>query len=546
MSIFERVKQALSRYINLKPATAKTKIDVDNFYDESYQNWQGYLDERLQRNAVDKIKYQDYDLMDDEIPEISAALDVMADFIVYPDNVNRSQVFKVKSKKYQNKIDEIDEITQFQKIFPAMAREACKYGDNVEELVPNVGGNRVVAFKNVPLDTVLVNVKNGIKQTEPAIIQVDSANQKLASLNANECLHFSLPTSRKRYGETGKGVSRIEKARLIYRQLRLMEEGVIISRLSKANNNYAIIVDVGDLTGEDALNYVDKYRKRIARKKYIDPQTGRFSFKMNPLSAVEDILVPTRQGSGGNVIPLNQNLSRGTIEDVNYFQNKMIYASNVPKILIGKEEDVNAKSTGDIQFVSFLRMIRNMQTLLESEIIVFYKNALQTQGIVDADDLFIEWPIFGTLDEERKWRIELLKMQIAQMLGQTMMLVDDQYIYENYMNLASDIWQPLVARMDEEESMAAEEYEKAFDNAQDLTNDPNADEVFRGADDPPIKKKTKKNPKSKVPKDKKEFLQLIQPEVPEKEFKALEKIINNEVLCKTLWEAIHLTNTAGI
>jgi hypothetical protein len=537
MNLFDKIKKALG----FEPSQPKSFDDPDDFLyaDFGGNSWMSYLNEQLQRNAEDKIKYDDYDLMDAEIPEISTAMDVIADFVVYPDNINRGQIFRVTSNKYQKQIDEISRLTKFPKMFHSIVRETIKYGDNVEEIIKNKLADRVLTLKHIPIDTAIFKMDRGLPQDDPAMVQINSAGKEVAKLNSDEILHFSLPTNRTRYVRTGKGVSLIEKSRLIYRQLRLMEEGMIINRLSKANNNYAIIVDVGDLTGEDALNYLEKYRRKIQRKKYIDPSTGRFSYKLNPLSAVEDIFVPTRQGSGGNVVPLNQNLSRGTMEDINYMQNKLIYSVGVPKILIGKEDDVNSKATTDVQFVSFLRKIRMIQNWMEEEIIRFYLIALQTQGI-NPTDLKVEWPIYGTIDEERKWKIELLKLQVASMLGRDMELVDDYYIYKNILLFNDDQIEELTTRMADEEEESRTEYEAAMEDAVDQSDMTTKD--FEDQPDPTDKKKSKKKPDDKDEGQLVDtILELYRETLPTERYQEVEVMFKDNKCKEIIGEFIELT-----
>jgi hypothetical protein len=90
------------------------------------------------------------------------------------------------------------------------------------------------------------------------IKQVSPAGKTLAKLDKNELFRISIYKDRKRMVEYGKGTSIIEKCRLIYRQIRLMEEGMMITRLSRCNQNYAMMVDVGELQGDDTLDFLDK------------------------------------------------------------------------------------------------------------------------------------------------------------------------------------------------------------------------------------------------------------------------------------------------
>ena len=227
----------------------------------------------------------------------------------------------------------------------------------------------------------------------------------------------------------------LEKPDCFIEQVKLMEEGVMISRLSRANQNYAIIVDVGDLQGEDALSFLDQYRKRVTRRKYVDSRTGKWAWNYNPLSVIEDIMVPTRAGSGGNVVALNNNSATGkNIEDIMYFQDKLIYSTGTPKILIGKEVDTNSKSTSDNQMIVFLRRIRRIQSSITPAIKELYKNMLAIEGVyVTLDELNVQWPSSMTIDEERNMIIEKLKAEIAKILRVDIGCVDDFFIYQRFL-----------------------------------------------------------------------------------------------------------------
>lgn len=471
----ERNLNVVKNLINFQTQSPKTVVDpLSSYYNGTNASWNEFLNEQLQRNATDRVKYADYDLMDLEVPEISAALDVMSDYVVYPDNVNKTKIFKVKSNKpsIQKVIDEIDRTTNFHSEFHSMIREACKNGDNFEELLLEEKTNKIIGFKNIHTSSVIVNKQGGILDKNKAWTQIGLDQKAIADLKYNEALHFSLNTDRFRFSKYGKGVSRVERSRLLYRQLRLMEEGMMISRLSRSNQSYGIMVDVGDLMGDDALDYIDKYKKQIARKKYVDQSTGRMSYKYNPLSVIEDLYIPTRQGSGAGVQSLNNGDGVKNIDDINYFQNRLIYSTNVPKLLIGKEDDINSKSTAETQYICFLRMIRRIQTIVEPEIVRFYRIALLSRNI-NAPDLSIEWPLISTIDEERKWRIEQMKVNV----GITQLdkaLIDDYEFYKTFAGMNDDEINVLTSRLDATEQKYINAVEDAIeDGTVDGADDPN-------------------------------------------------------------------------
>jgi hypothetical protein len=460
-----------------KPKSTAILNEDDDYMVGDY--WTTRIKEVLRVDESDRSRYTELHLMDNEVPELAAALDVNADYIVYPNENDKSKTVKVTSTnaKAQAKIDEIEERVSVQNQLYPMIRSMLKYGDNAEELVTNVDCNKFLGFRNIPIKTMVPVMLDGFPNMEPRIVQVIAGKQH-AKFNDNEVFHLCLRTDRERYCRYGKGVSMMEHSRLLYRQQRLMEEGVMITRLSRANQNYAIIVDVGELQGEDALAFLDAYKKRVTRRKYIDQRTGKWSWSYNPLSVIEDIMVPTRAGSGGNVVALNNNSSTGkNIEDIMYFQDKLIYSTGTPKILIGKEVDTNSKSTSDNQMIGFLRRIRRNQLIITPDIKKLYQNILRIEGVeVDLNELNVVWPLSMTVDEERKMATEKIRAEIAKILRVDIGCVDDRFIYTNILGMSeseADEMEDRVATMreDEDERNAALFAQPAVNGEDDSEDD---------------------------------------------------------------------------
>jgi hypothetical protein len=492
------------------PANSNIHPDEDAFGENLIGDyWSGRVKDALKVDDTDINRYIEVDLMDLEVPEISTALDVNADYIVYPNENNKNKTVNITSTnaKAQNKIDEIESrISVQQQLFP-MIRGMLKYGDNAEEIVTNVDRNLVLGFRNIPIKTVVPVMIDGFPNHDPRIVQ-HICGKKVAEFKAEEVFHLSLNTDRGRYCRYGKGVPMLEKSRLLYRQVKLMEEGVMISRLSRANQNYAIIVDVGDLQGEDALSFLDQYRKRVTRRKYVDSRTGKWAWNYNPLSVIEDIMVPTRAGSGGNVVALNNNNATGkNIEDIMYFQDKLIYSTGTPKILIGKEVDTNSKSTSDNQMIVFLRRIRRIQSSITPAIKELYKNMLAIEGVyVTLDELNVQWPSSMTIDEERNMIIEKLKAEIAKILRVDIGCVDDFFIYTKILGMSDIEAEALKDRVD------AQKEDDLFYNSNKFKSQNTPDEE-EPADTPNATKPTKE-----------ELVNIIRAKLNDDQFKEWERM----------------------
>lgn len=450
--MFDFIKNLFEKKQTPKPAAKKDfddeepkKSNVQTFpYDEaSTYGYDAYWRNRINKVLIidnnDSTRYDEFDKMDLEIPEIRMALDLHADYIIYPNNEDESKMVKITSEEanIREKIEEVENRIGLQEKLEPMIRAMLKYGDNVEELVTNVEGNRFMGFRNVPIKTIVPVMDNGYPMTNPSMTQVID-DRVVAEFDDTEVFHLSLNTDRERYCKYGKGMSILEGSRMLYRQLKLMEEGMMITRLSRANQNYALIVDVGELQGDDALNYLDHFKNRVTRKKYYNPQTKQWNWEFNPLSVIEDIMVPTRQGSGGNVIPLNNTANVGKdIDDIQYIQDKLIYSTGCPKLLIGKEVDVNSKSTSDNQVAAFLRRIRRIQTIITPQLKKLYQNILKIEGYnVSLESLKVIFPSGTTVDEERKAAILRVQTEVARVLKIDLQAIDNMYIYTKVLGMS--------------------------------------------------------------------------------------------------------------
>ncbi len=455
---------------NMAPPKSFVDDEVD---DSAYKSWKSFIDKNMELNASDRICYTDYNNMDVEVPELSQALDVNAEFITYPSETDKIEIFKVKHKsaRVQKQIESMLKRINFKQVLFSIIRNTLKYGDNFEELITDREKTMVVELRNIPIETMIPNVKNGIINPDSAYIQVTDTGETVANFKKNEVFHLSLCIDRERWTKYRKGLSILHYSRLSYRQLRLMEEGLMISRLSRANQNYAMMLDVGNLEGDDAINFIKKYKQQLLRRKYIDPKTGKWSWEYNPLSVIEDIILPTRQGSGANVVTLNNSSNTGkNIEDIEYHQNKMIYSTHTPKIFIGKETDINSKSTSDVQMTTFLRKIRRFQMIYEPQLKQFIVDCMGVEKItIFPDEFTIEWPISNFIDEERKWKIEKLKLDVASILSE-MALVDDLYIYTKIMGMTDDEAQELMDRLDTEEENYKDELDAMLATADDKSD----------------------------------------------------------------------------
>ncbi len=126
-------------------------------------------------------------------------------------------------------------------------------------------------------------------------------------------------------------ISYLHKAIKPLNQLRMIEDAIVIYRVSRAPERRVFYIDVGNLPKGKAEQYLRDVMVKYKNKVVYDAQTGELRDDRKHMSMLEDFWLPRREGGKGTEIttlPAGQNL--GQMEDVQYFQKKLLQSLNVP------------------------------------------------------------------------------------------------------------------------------------------------------------------------------------------------------------------------
>jgi hypothetical protein len=160
-------------------------------------------------------------------------------------------------------------------------------------------------------------------------------------------------------------LSYLHKAIKPVNQLKMMEDSLVIYRLSRAPERRIFYIDVGNLPKIKAEQYLKDIMARYRNKIVYDSATGEIRDDRKFMSMLEDFWLPRREGGRGTEIttlPGGENL--GQIDDVNYFQNKLFQSLNVP--LSRLQQQSNGFNFGraveisrdEIKFAKFVSRLR--------------------------------------------------------------------------------------------------------------------------------------------------------------------------------------------
>ena len=187
-----------------------------------------------------------------------------------------------------------------------------------------------------------------------------------------------------------KVVSYLHKAIKPINQLRMMEDSLVIYRLSRAPERRIFYIDVGNLPRGKAEEYMKNIMTKYRNKLVYDANTGKLKDDRKHMSMLEDFWLPRREGGRGteiSTLPGGENL--GQIDDIMYFQKRLYKSLNVPISrleqeqaagLLGRSTEINRD---ELKFQKFIDRLRSRFDNLFYNIL---KKQLIVKGIITQED----------------------------------------------------------------------------------------------------------------------------------------------------------------
>ena len=190
----------------------------------------------------------------------------------------------------------------------------------------------------------------------------------------------------------GTVLSYLHKAIKPVNQLRMIEDALVIYRISRAPERRIFYIDVGNLPKVKAEQYLKDVMNRYRNKLVYDARTGEIRDDRNHMSMLEDFWLPRREGGRGTEIttlPGGSNL--GEIDDIQYFQKKLYRSLNVPISRLEAESGFSlGRSTeitrDELKFTKFVSRLRKKFAVLFNDIL---RTQLILKGVIAEE----EWKI---------------------------------------------------------------------------------------------------------------------------------------------------------
>ena len=185
------------------------------------------------------------------------------------------------------------------------------------------------------------------------------------------------------------GLSYLHKAIKGLNQLRMIEDSLVIYRISRAPERRIFYIDVGNLPKVKAEQYLRDVMSRYRNKLVYDANTGEIKDDKKFMSMLEDFWLPRREGGRGTEIttlPGGQNL--GELTDVEYFQKKLYRSLNVPESRIGADGGFNLGRSSEIlrDELMFSKFVGRLRKRFSGIFLDLLKTQLILKNIVTPSD----------------------------------------------------------------------------------------------------------------------------------------------------------------
>ena len=280
------------------------------------------------------------------------------------------------------------------------------------------------------------------------------------------------------YDSTRKRVfGYLQKAIKPLNQLRMIEDAVVIYRISRAPERRVFYVDVGNLPKNKAEQYLRDIMNRYRNKLVYDASSGEMRDDRRHMSMLEDYWMPRREGGRGTEITtLDGGQNLGEMEDVEYFKKRLYQALHVPTSRMEADNGFNMGrsaeiSRDEVKFYKFVERLRNkfndlFVNLLRTQLVV--KGVMSKEEFDDlVQDILFDYNrdnYFSELKETEimKERLEMMR-DVGEFIGQ---YFSKEYVYKKILRLTEEEADEMKKQIDKErEEEPPEEDEFGDQNA---------------------------------------------------------------------------------
>ena len=428
----------------LPSGVAGEKAGNADMYASRYSSW---LPEVYQGSPDRVMRYYQYDAMDRDL-EVNAALDIISEFCTQEDDDTKlpflinynDQPSSPEVKVIQQGLQKWCKLNELSRRVFKMFRSTVKYGDQIYIRDPET--KKLYWVDPYQVEKVLVNESNGKKIEQYFIKNLDLHLKDLAAtsvspqsqrpygsgaimsdytnpqassgfkssssgfgpdsnnavpIDAQHVLHISMSEGMETTWPFGNSI--LDPVFKIFKQKELLEDAIIIYRVHRAPERRVFFIDVGNMPPHKAQQYLERVKYEVQQKRIPNKTGGGQNVadsSYNPMSMLEDyFFAQTADGRGSKVDTLPGGDNLGEIDDLKFFNNKLIRGLRIPSSYLPTGPDDGSAPFNDgkvgvayIQEYRFAKYCERLQRQIIKSLNNEFKVYLKASGIQVDNSLF--------------------------------------------------------------------------------------------------------------------------------------------------------------
>ena len=478
----------------LPSGVAGDKSGNADMYASRYSSW---LPEVYQGSPDRIMRYYQYDAMDRDL-EVNAALDIISEFCTQEDDDTKlpflvnynDKPSSPEVKVIQQGLQKWCKLNELPRRIFKIFRSTIKYGDQLYIRDPET--KKLYWVDPYQVEKVLVNESNGKKIEQYFIKNLDLHLKDLAAtsvspnsqrpygsgaimsdytnpqassgfkssssgygpdannavpIDAQHVLHISMSEGMETTWPFGNSI--LDPVFKIFKQKELLEDAIIIYRVHRAPERRVFFIDVGNMPPHKAQQYLERVKYEVQQKRIPNKTGGGQDIAdsaYNPMSMLEDyFFAQTADGRGSKVDTLPGGDNLGEIDDLKFFNNKLIRGLRIPSSYLPTGPDDGSAPFNDgkvgvayIQEYRFAKYCERLQRQIIKSLNNEFKVYLRASGVEVDNSLFdIEFTEPQNFSSYRELELDQARTQLFGALEGIPYLAT-QFKLQKYLGLTED------------------------------------------------------------------------------------------------------------
>mgnify|MGYP003291835863 CR=1 FL=1 len=227
------------------------------------------------------------------------------------------------------------------------------------------------------------------------------------------------------------GASFLEGARTYYKQRQLLDDLLVLARLTRSSFYRLFSVDVGAASSQDTARMIRELKTAVSSKQSINVSSEVFSSKSSPILTGGNVYFPVRNGQGAvTVQEVGGEVNVSALADIDYFDDRYYGALKVPKQFLGQSDEAPG-GLGDTTLtqldIRYARTVKRCQRIIKSGLqdLIYWYCSIHN---ILPPSFTVEMPRILTAEDTRLSDIQKAEIEVTNSIVELIKSVDENAV----------------------------------------------------------------------------------------------------------------------